>query len=82
MVQQAINALLTYGIYWFSGNTSHGDWLCKQVRARGIDCYFEPVGFEFENVLYLHSKFTHDQVVNIAGRRIRAREENVKEPDF
>lgn len=82
MVQQAIDALNRNGIFWFVGNTSDGDRLCKQVRAKGICCYFEPVGFEFENVLYLQSKFTHDQVVSIAERRMKARKDNVKEPDF
>lgn len=82
MVQQAIDALLTHGIFWFPGNTSHGDRLCKQVRTKVVGCYFEPVGFELENVIYLHSKFTHDQVVSIAERRMIARAKGVKEPNF
>ncbi|WP_210506708.1 hypothetical protein [Pantoea ananatis] len=82
MVQQAIDALLTHGIFWFDGNTSYGDWLCKQVQMQDVDCHFEPVGYEFENVLYLHEKFDHDQVVSIAERRLIAREKGVKEPIY
>lgn len=73
MVEQAIEALNNHGIFWFDGNTSYGDRLCREVRARGVKCYFEPVGSEFENVLYMQDQFNHDQVAAIAERRVVAR---------
>ncbi|MFY0502721.1 hypothetical protein [Enterobacter cloacae complex sp. YD19/O97A5] len=82
MLKEAIDALNTQGIFWFVGYDSHGNKLCKQLQDEGFDCYFEPVGPEFENVIYLHSKFSNDQVIEIAERRFEAKASNLPVPDF
>lgn len=82
MLKEAIDALNTQGIFWFVGYDSHGNKLCKQLQGEGFNCYFEPVGSEFENVIYLHSKFTSDQVIDIAERRVKARASNLPAPDL